>query len=187
MRAKYSLGFALLTFASLLRAQAPACVGPSTLVYADTVSFFLDAPRGWILDCNAGKDQGPLTVLYRVNESWRTGKAVMYATVLTDSGVPSTLFSKRVDAEVADWRQRVPDARVATLASLPMKGGGKAAVRRFQSPSKQLFEIVAYIPRGRIMPLLTMTARTESAFKDALPAFNRLVRSYAPGPVVKVP
>jgi hypothetical protein len=181
------VGVMFLAFSLPLPAQAPGCIGQSALVYADTASFLLDAPPGWILDCNAGKDQGPLTVLYRVGESWRTGQAVMYATVLRDPARTMVSFSKRVDAEVAEWRRGVPDARVVALAPIPTKGGARASVRRFQSPAKQLFEVVAYIPRGHIMPLLTMTARTDTAFKHALPAFNRLVQSYAPGPVVKAP
>lgn len=175
-----------LALAPSLGAQTTSCTGPSTLVYADTVSFFVDAPSGWILDCKAGQNQGALTVLYRVGESWRTGEAVMYASVLTDRAAVPAKFAKRVQAEVADWRSRVPDARVTSLAPLPVKGGS-AAVRRFQSPSKKLFEVVAYIPRGRIMPLLTMSARNQRAFDSALPAFKQLVRSYGIGLAMKSP
>jgi hypothetical protein len=187
MKPSYLVSLVLVFAAPSLSAQAPSCRGRSALVYADTISFFLEAPAGWLIDCEAGKSQGALTVLYRVGESWETGRAVMYASVLTDGDSTPIPFSKRVQGEVADWRGRVPDARVNSLASLTVKGGGRAAVRRFQSPSRHLFEIVAYIPRGRIMPLLTLTARNEKEFNRALPAFKRLVRSYAPGPVVKSP
>jgi hypothetical protein len=172
--------------ASIGTAQAPACVGSSTLAYADTASFFLDAPPGWVLDCNAGKDQGAITVLYRTNESWQTGEAVMYASVLTDRGTRPMPIARRIEAEVTDWRRRVPDANVTADSSFTTKGGAKVFSRRFQSDGRQLFEIVAYVPRGRIMPLLIMTARSQAAFTAAMPAFRLLVQSYAPGPVVKV-
>jgi hypothetical protein len=185
MRVRYLLGILIVAMPQSMSAQVPTCVGRSTLVYADTASFVLEAPPGWILDCNAGKDQGPLTVLSRVGESWRTGQAVMYASVLTDRGQTRLPFSKRIDAEVAALRRGAPDTRVVAMMPIRTKDDTRASVRRFQSPSKQLFEVVAYIPRGRIMPLLTMTARSEAAFQAALPAFNRLVQSYAPGPRVK--
>lgn len=153
MRVRHLLGTLIFAIPLSMPAQAPTCVGRSTLVYADTVSFFLDAPPGWILDCNAGKDQGPLTVLYRVGESWRTGQAVMYAIVLTDRNARLS-FSKRVDAEVAEWRRDVPDARVVAMLPIRTNDGTRASVRRFQS---------------------------------ALPAFTRLVQSYAPEPRVKAP
>ncbi|HEY0582999.1 MAG TPA: hypothetical protein VGE94_12505 [Chloroflexota bacterium] len=50
-----------------------------------------------------------------------------------------------------------------------------------------MIEVVAYVPRGPIMPLLTMTARSERAFNDALPAFRRLVQSYVPATLNIVP
>jgi hypothetical protein len=78
---------------------------------------------------------------------------------------------------------------VTVLPSLATEGRGteKAAVRHFESPTAQLFEVVAYVPRGPVMPLLTMTARSERAFNDALPAFRRLVQSYTPATLNIVP
>lgn len=188
MRAPLLVLASVLMIALPIEAQVP-CVGQASVLSADTATFLVQAPPGWTLDCEAGKDQGPLTVLYRVGESWRTGAAVMYVSVLTEQAPRSRSFTKRVDTEVADWKRRTPDARVTVLPSLATKMGGtkKAAVRRFQSPATELFEVVAYVPRGRIMPLLTMTARSEMAFNDALPAFRRLVQSYSPATLKIVP
>ena len=176
----------VLALAQPLRAQR-ACRGASTLVYADSVSFFLDAPPGWILDCEAGRAQGPLTVLFRTGESWQTGPAVMYASVTTDTAKRPRAFAQRVKDEAADWRQGVPDATVTERPSIKLKDGTVVLVQQFYSKADQLFEIVAYFPRGRIMPMLTLTGRTQQAFDQALPAFTQLVRSYAVGPVVKKP
>ena len=62
-----------------------------------------------------------------------------------------------------------------------------AAVRRFRSPAARLVEVVAYVPRNRIMPLLSMTARNDKDFARALPAFRRLVQSYEPATLKVVP
>lgn len=168
------------------QAQRP-CKGASSLVYRDSVSFLLDAPRGWILDCEAGRSDGPLTVLYRVGESWRDGQAVMYANLSSlDPGADSAI-ARRIDAEVRDWTQRVGDAVVTREPSIRTRGGIVAPVRRFVSTAHGLHEIVAYVPRGREMPLLAMTARSSRAFDDALPAFRAMVRSYAVGPRVLAP
>jgi hypothetical protein len=180
--------FVLVGSAAAAQSNAPAkqCVGASTLVYSDTVAFFLDAPTGWVLDCNAGKGDGVLTALYRTGETWRTGQAVMYANVLTPKGAPVLPFAERIQGEVADWTARVPDAKVVVRSNIPLKVGKAAVVRQFSSVSKGLYEIVAYVPRGRVTPILAMTARSSVAFEQALPAFERLVRSYAPGPTVQV-
>ena len=182
------LAFAMVATKASAQSQTPAkqCVGASSLVFRDTVSFFLDAPTGWTLDCAAGKGDGVLTVLYRVGETWRTGPAVLYANVLTPKGATVLSFRERVQAEVTEWIAGVPDAKVTVRKSIPTKDGKTAVVRQFSSGSRSLFEIVAYVPRGRVIPILAMTAHSNRAFADALPAFERLVRSYAPGPTVQV-
>lgn len=179
MKVRHLATVSLIGLASPVAAQVP-CVGAASVISVHTASFLLKAPRGWTFDCEAGKDQGPLTVLYRVGESWRAGDAVMYVSVLTERPDHPRSFAKRVDAEVADWRRRAPDVRVTKLPEMSTNEGGatKAAVRRFQSPTEHLSEIVAYVPRGPIMPLLTMSARSERAFQAALPAFRRFVQSY---------
>ena len=181
MKIRFFLCLLVLALAPPSLAQTP-CVGQASVVSADTAAFLVQAPPGWILDCKAGKDQGPLTVLYRTGESWGTGAAVMYVSVLTDHQVHPRPDAERIDAEVADWRGRAPDVHVAVLPPLITSrgNGSKAEVRRFQSASEHLFEIAAYVPRSRIMPLLVMTARNPRAFQEALPAFRLLVRSYEP-------
>jgi hypothetical protein len=163
------------------------CKGASSLVYRDSVSFFLDAPKGWILDCEAGRGDGPLTVVYRVGESWHDGQAVMYANMLSLEPGAHLTFAKRIDAEVRDWKARAGDAVVTREPVIRTGAGIVVPVRRFVSKSHGLREIVAYIPRGRDMPVLAMTARSAQAFDKALPAFQALVRSYAVGPTVRVP
>lgn len=163
------------------------CKGASTLVYRDSVSFLLDAPKGWVLDCEAGRDDGPLTVLYRVGESWRHGQAVMYASLLSLEPRADSAIANRIDAEVQDWKRRTGDAVVTRERSIRTRGGIVVPVRRFVSKAHGLHEMVAYIPRGPEMPILAMTARSGPAFAAALPAFQALVRSYAVGPTVRAP
>ena len=171
-----------------LGAQLP-CVGHASVISVDSVSFLVKAPPGWMLDCEAGKAQGPLTVLYREGESWREGRAVMYVSTLTDRGAVQSSNATRISAEAEAWARNVADAKIGVGRPLPTSDGGgpDAAVRYFRSPKRQLFEAVAYVPRGRIMPLLTMTARSEQAFKEALPAFRLLVESYTPATLRVVP
>ena len=179
---------AVLAFVPCAFSQAQrACKGASSLVYRDSVSFILDAPRGWTLDCEAGRNDGPLTVLYRVGESWRDGQAVMYANLLPLEPGADTTMAKRIDAEVRDWTQRTGDAVVTRDSSIRTAGGIVVPVLRFVSKTHGLQEIVAYIPRGREMPVLAMTARSSEAFEGALSAFRALVHSYAIGPTVHAP
>lgn len=188
MTLRFAVAVLMITIASRGLAQTP-CIGSASVVSADTATFLVQAPTGWILDCKAGKDQGPLTVLYRRGESWSTGAAVMYVNVLTDGGPRPTPMNRRIEAEVADWRSQSQDVKVTALPPLATgRGrGAKAQVRRFESAAQQRFEVVAYVPRSRIMPILVMTARNVHAFDEALPAFRQLVYSYEPATLKIVP
>lgn len=176
----------ILAIAPPVRAQS-TCRGVSSLVYSDSVSFFLSAPSGWVLDCEAGRAQGALTALYRKGESWRSGQAVMYASVATDTAKRRRTFGVRVKNETLDWRERVPDAIVSEHPSVRLRDGTVVQVRQFYSKANQLFEIVAYFPRRRVMPMVTLTGRNQQVFDQALPAFLQVVRSYGVGPIVKDP
>ena len=115
--------FALLVSVASLDAQAPPCKGESALVHVDSISFFLTAPPGWTLDCAAGKNDGPLVVLYRTGESWQSGAAVMYANVLSLDAAGGAAFRARIRAEAAAWTADVPDAQVAEGRSLRTNAG----------------------------------------------------------------
>lgn len=111
----------------------------------------------------------------------------MYASVATDTAKRLRTFAARIKNEALDWRERVPDAIVSERPSVKLKDGTVVQVRQFYSKAHQLFEIVAYFPRGRVMPMVTSTGRNQQAFDQALPAFSQLVRSYSVGLAVKGP
>src|SRR5690349_19032876 len=56
--------------------------GPSSeetqggLIYGDGWSFLIQAPPGWVMDEQAGQEQGVNAAFYRRGESWEEGEAV---------------------------------------------------------------------------------------------------------------
>ena len=157
----------------------------SALLYHDSASFFVDPPRGWIVDASeVARAQGPIALFYRRGESWRWGDAVMYANVITLVGTDSDALPKTIRAEVARW-SAAGDAVVTSLPDIRTKTGPVASVRKFVSPSRRTREAVAYVRQGSVVPLLVLVARTDSAFASSYDDFERLVKSYGPGPVIK--
>jgi len=155
------------------------------LFYADSSSAWLAAPEGWLLDCKAGRDQGAIVVLYRKGESWKTGKAVMYANIARNDGAKRLTVSDAISGDSSSWSKNSSDVVVTVRPSLRTKGGDSAAVRGFSTAKFKDYEAVAYIPCESGVWLLVLTARSPSDFDAAYPDFAKLVASYAPGPVVK--
>lgn len=158
----------------------------SALLHHGRTSFFVNSPNGWVIDdSDATRAQGPMAVFYRRGESWRSGTAVMYANVLTLLGTAPNALAMTIDAEVARWSAAAGDAVVTALIDIRTGTGDAAKVRKFVSQARRTHEVVAYIRNGSTVPILVVVARSEEALEDAYPDFVRLVKSYAPGPLVR--
>lgn len=170
--------------ASAASAQQPARgpAGQSGLVYSDSASFWIDAPAGWVLDAEAGRRDGPIVVLYRQGQSWRTGEPVMYANVMTANG---TSIAAAIRADSSEWGTQVKDLVFRARDSVATAGGGFAQIRVFESASTRHYETVAYLAGPKRVWLLVLTARSAAAHENAFADFLTLVKSYAPGPAVK--
>jgi tetratricopeptide (TPR) repeat protein len=74
-----SLVFTFLALAML----SPRMLGqekyPAGIVHGPKAGFNISAPEGWVVDNEAGVDQGFQCVLYPKNSSWSDAKTVMYA------------------------------------------------------------------------------------------------------------
>ena len=157
--------------------------GQSGLVYADSTSFWVDAPRGWVLDAESGRGDGAIAVLYRQGESWRAGEAVMYANAFTPKSGFSAVIPAVVRSDSARWAGQVPDLVYTVRDSVRTMGGAFAHMRTFRSTATQHFDTVAYLQADGRVWVLVLTARSLAAHEAASADFVSLVKSYAPGPV----
>src|SRR5438094_8502140 len=70
--------FALGAFCPCVSAQENYRGG---IVYGAKAAFNISAPEGWVLDNEAGAEQGLPCVLYPKGSSWSDAKTVMYAKI----------------------------------------------------------------------------------------------------------
>src|SRR4029453_4826895 len=54
---------------------------PGGIVYGPKAAFNISAPEGWVLDNQAGAEQGMPCVLYPKGQSWADARTVMYAKI----------------------------------------------------------------------------------------------------------
>jgi hypothetical protein len=154
----------------------------SVLLYRDSVSFLVDLPTDWVVN---SVESGPMAIFYRASESWATGSAVMYANTLTIGEPGTARLAAKIRDEERQWSERAGDASITTLPAIRTTSGSVAEVRKFVSPSLPAHEAVAYLANGVSVVTLVLSAKSDTAFAGAYPAFARLVRSYAPAPRVR--
>src|SRR5437764_15491127 len=65
--------------AALLSSADDQQASPGGSVYGPKAGFNISAPEDWVVDNEAGKEQGMPCVLYPKRSSWSNAKTVMYA------------------------------------------------------------------------------------------------------------
>ena len=171
--------------ASATRAQAQhrGRQGQTGLVHADSASMWVDAPKGWLLDAQAGRAQGAPAVFYRKGESWEQGTAVMY---VNPSARSPRELADIIRADEAEFRGHAADMQIDAIPAVHLASGDTVAMRTFFSATSQNYDAVAYVTSDRAVWFVVLTARTREAFDAALPALRALVASCAPGPTVRL-
>lgn len=174
-------------------AGSPSSQQMSALVFQDHDSFWVDTPRGWVVDSEIPKRQGLSPVFYPVGATWESADSVMYARLMSRSADESFEAAVQRDVVVtekktasqpsAQWRGLVRREK----SSSPRAIKGRSVVVNFFNgqPGPNAYEIVAYVDAAaKSVVLLVLSAKTIMAFEEALPAFRELVSSYGPGPKV---
>ncbi len=152
--------------------------GASGLVYGEGHSFFVTAPKGWVLDTHSGVDQGLVAVFYPKGSTWATSEATMY--VNTRDKVEGTgLLDAFIDSDIARFKVEVPGVKISEGTSLKTKDGKTALVRNFTGGGSGNFETVAYLEESKVFVMIVLSARQLSARDRVLPGFRSLVNSYS--------
>lgn len=145
------------------------------IVYGPNHVFLISAPKGWILDNEAGVNQGLQAVFYPKDSSWKKGPVVMYANMAQKYKGQASV-KELLEYDIAKTKKADPMIVVSEAGNLPTKGE-PATVRRFIYPSGRR-EAVAYIDGPKVVTLLVLSTDTPDQFDKAWPDFRELVASY---------
>ena len=149
-----------------------------SVVRGKEYAFEIKAPRGWVLDDEAAKQQGLNLVFYPTGADWQTSKAVIYVRVRTnDANV------RNVDGQIEDTIRNLrasgsPNASVKYIKTLTTQDASKAKVYYYSGDKFGNFEATAYIQAKGSIHFFTLSARDQESFQRALSAFHSVVTSY---------
>jgi hypothetical protein len=149
-----------------------------SVVHGKEFAFEIKAPRGWVLDNAAAKEQGLNLVFYPTGTSWETSKAVIYVRVRSnDANV------RNIDGQVEDTLRNFrasgsPNISVKYVKTLTTQDASKAKIYHYSGDKFGNFEATAYIQAKGSIHFITLSARDQESFQRALSAFNSVVTSY---------
>jgi hypothetical protein len=172
-----SLSFILL-FLWIINLVASQILEGYSAVHGKGYAFEIKAPRSWVLDDEAAKSQGINLVLYPTGTNWDTSKAVIYVRVRT-TGANIHNISDQVADTIRNLRQSgSPSAAAKHMRTLTTQDASKAEVFYYTGDQFGNLDAAAYIQAKGSIHFITLSARDQDSFKQAMPAFDAVVASY---------
>lgn len=149
---------------------------PGGLVYGPKAAFSVAAPEGWVLDNQAGVEQGLPCVLYPKGSSWSDAKAIIYAKIASTQYESAEAFVATAIKEMQDVRgtpkQKVESGKTSS---------GQAFFINEYRPTKSYsqWERVAYVQLPKAVAYVVFSARDEASFRKYSPALTAVLKSFA--------
>jgi len=149
------------------------------IIYGDNHAFSLTAPEGWVLDNQAGVNQGLYAVFYAKGGSWEKAATVMYVNTASLEDEAHKTIEQLIKFDIDNFKSNYPDIIVTDEKDIVIKNNVIAKVKYLSGTSYANFEAMAYIDAGKTGVMIILSSRTKEGFGDALSAFEKLVKSYS--------
>jgi tetratricopeptide (TPR) repeat protein len=159
------------TFSPCLQAQETL---PAGTVYGPKAGFNISAPEGWVVDNEAGKEQGMPCVLYPKGSSWRDAKTVMYANIAGTEfeGVNAFVAMAIKDMEKIHGRPK------EKIASGKTKDGHDYFINEYPATKTySQWERVGYVQLPRGVALIVLTSRDKASYQKDSDKLEKVLKS----------
>jgi hypothetical protein len=172
-----SLSFILL-FLWITNLFASQILEGYSAVHGKGYAFEIKAPRSWVLDDEVAKSQGINLVLYPTGTNWDTSKAVIYVRVRTIGPNVHNISDQVADTIRNLHQSGSPNATAKHMRTLTTQDASKAEIYYYAGDQFGNFDAAAYIQAKGFIHFITLSARDQDSFKQAMPAFDAVVASY---------
>jgi tetratricopeptide (TPR) repeat protein len=145
------------------------------IVYGPKAAFNIRAPEGWVLDIEAGKEQGLPCVLYPKGESWSDARTVMYAKIA------GTQFED-VNEFVA-WAIKGMKAKHGTpkekIASGKTTDGHDYFINEYPATKTySQWERVGYVQLPHAVAYIVLSSRDRSSYEKDSGALQQVLKNF---------
>src|SRR2546423_3878034 len=143
------------------------------IVYGPKAAFNIAAPEGWVLDNQAGQEQGLPCVLYPKGESWADAKSVMYAKIASTEFEDVNAFVTMAIKEMAAKHGKPKEK----IASGKTKDGHDYFINEYPATkSYSQWERVAYVQLPRAVAYIVLSVRDKSNYEKRCGALEAMLK-----------
>lgn len=144
------------------------------IVYGPKAAFNINAPEGWVLDNQAGVEQGLPCVLYPKGESWVDARTVMYAQIA------GTEFED-VNAFVATAIKKMKGKHGTPkekIASGKTKDGHDYFINEYLATKNySQWERVGYVQLPHAVAFIVLSSRDQPSYRKNSGALEQVLKS----------
>jgi hypothetical protein len=146
------------------------------IVYGPKAAFKIDAPAGWVLDNQAGVEQGLPCVLYPEGESWADARTVMYAKIASTQYEDTEKFVAAAikDMEKMHGKPKEKIDKGKTGDGLSFFINEYPATKTYSQ-----WERVAYVQLPKAVAYIVLSSRDEASYRKDAPALREVLKTFA--------
>lgn len=146
------------------------------IVYGPKAAFKIDAPAGWVLDNQAGADQGLPCVLYPKDSSWADAKTVIYAKIASTEYEDVDKFVAMAIKEMKKTHG-TPKEKIESGKT----GDGKRFFINEYPASKTYsqWERIAYVQLPKAVAYIVLSSRDEANYRKDSRALSEVLKTFA--------
>ena len=147
---------------------------PGGIVHRPKAGFNISAPEGWVVDNEAGKEQGMPCVLYPKGSSWRDAKTVMYANIASTQFEGVNVFVAMAIKEMEKSHGRPKEK----IASGKTKDGHDYFINEYPATKTySQWERVGYVQLPRGVAFIVLTSRDKASYQKDSGALEKVLKT----------
>ena len=145
------------------------------IVYGPKAAFNIAAPKGWVLDNQAGAEQGLPCVLYPKGQSWADARTVMYAKIASTNFEDVNQFVA-VAIQEMQATHGTPKEKIATGQT---RDGHAWFINEYPATKKySQWERVAYVQLPKAVAYIVLSSRDGASYRKDASALQAVLESF---------
>jgi tetratricopeptide (TPR) repeat protein len=147
---------------------------PAGVVWGPKAGFRIDAPEGWVVDNEAGKNQGLPCILYPKGSSWSDAKTVMYANMASPLYEGVNTFVAMAIKEMKA-QHGIPKEKIASGKT---KDGHDYFINEYPATkSYSQWERVGYIQLPQGVAFIVLSSRDQASYRKDSGALEKVLKT----------
>jgi hypothetical protein len=148
---------------------------PGGIVYGPKAAFNINAPEGWVLDNQAGAEQGLPCVLFPKGSSWADAKTIMYAKIANTQFEDVNAFVATAIKEMKA-KHGTPKEKIASGKT---HDGHDYFINEYPATkSYSQWECVAYVQLPHAVAYIVLSSRDEPNYRKDSGALQEVLKTF---------